>query len=112
MGAVEEVPIVRESLFVAVGHLARAGVPIVGSDMGGEPLGEANLRGPIAIVLGEEGRGLSPKLRERCDRIVSIPVAGGLESLNVSVAAGILFYEKRRQEGWSPLPVSPPPPQV
>jgi 23S rRNA (guanosine2251-2'-O)-methyltransferase len=112
MGAVEEVPIVRESLFVAVGHLARAGVPIVGADMGGSPLGSTDLRGPIAIVLGEEGRGLSPKLRERCDRIVSVPVAGGLESLNVSVAAGILFYEKRRQEGFVPAPAAVPPSQV
>jgi 23S rRNA (guanosine2251-2'-O)-methyltransferase len=112
MGAVEEVPIVRESLFVALGHLARAAVPVVGADMGGEPLGSADLRGPIAIVLGEEGRGLSPKLREKCDRIVSVPVAGGLESLNVSVAAGILFYEKRRQEGWAPTSATPPSPQV
>jgi 23S rRNA (guanosine2251-2'-O)-methyltransferase len=112
MGAVEEVPIVRESLFVALGHLGRAAVPVVGADMGGVPLGSADLRGPIAIVLGEEGRGLSPKLREKCDHIVSVPVAGGLESLNVSVAAGILFYEKRRQEGWSPELATPLPPQV
>jgi 23S rRNA (guanosine2251-2'-O)-methyltransferase len=65
-------------------------------------MGEVDLRGPIAIVLGEEGRGLSSKLEERCDRLVSVPLAGGLESLNVSVAAGILLYEKRRQEGWDP----------
>jgi 23S rRNA (guanosine2251-2'-O)-methyltransferase len=92
------VPIVRESLFVAVSELRRAAVPIVGADMDGEPLGAANLRGPLALVLGEEGSGLSPKLREKCDRIVSIPLQGELESLNVSVAAGVLMYEKRRQD--------------
>jgi 23S rRNA (guanosine2251-2'-O)-methyltransferase len=98
MGAVEEIPIVRESLFVTLRHLAKAGIPVVGADMDGEPLGAVDLRGPLAIVLGEEGSGLSSKLRERCDRIVSVPLGGGLESLNVSVAAGILLYEKRRQE--------------
>ena len=98
MGAVEIMPIIRESLFVAASELARAGVPIVGADMDGEPLNAVDLRGSLALVLGEEGRGLSPKLREKCTRIVSVPLAGELESLNVSVAAGILMYEKRRQE--------------
>lgn len=98
MGAAEVVPIVRESLFVALSECKRSAVRIVGADMGGEPLGRVDLRGPIAIVLGEEGSGLSPKIRERCDAIVSIPLHGELESLNVSVAAAILMYEKRRQE--------------
>lgn len=98
MGAVEVLPIVRESLFVAISELTRAAIPIVGADMDGEPLADVDLRGPLALVLGEEGRGLSPKLRERCTRIVSVPLGGELESLNVSVAAGILMYEKRRQE--------------
>jgi 23S rRNA (guanosine2251-2'-O)-methyltransferase len=98
MGAVEVLPIVRESLFVAARELERAGVPMIGADMDGEPLDRVNLRGPVAIVLGEEGRGLSPKLREKCTQVVSIPLGGELESLNVSVAAGILMYEKRRQD--------------
>ncbi|MEQ1568863.1 MAG: 23S rRNA (guanosine(2251)-2'-O)-methyltransferase RlmB [Myxococcota bacterium] len=98
MGAVEVVPIVRESLFVALSELKRAAVPIIGADADGEPLGTVDLRGAVAIVLGEEGSGLSPKLREKCDRIVSIPLMGELESLNVSVAAAILMYEKRRQD--------------
>ncbi len=107
MGAVEEIPIVRESLFVALRHLAKDGIPIVGADMDGSPVGGVDLRGPVAIVLGEEGSGLSSKLKERCDRLVSVPLAGGLESLNVSVAAGILLYEKRRQEGWDPRSPGP-----
>jgi 23S rRNA (guanosine2251-2'-O)-methyltransferase len=50
--------------------------------------------------MGGEGKGLSPTLRKRCDVVVSIPLSGGLESLNVSVAAAVLMYEKRRQDGW------------
>ena len=100
MGAVEEVPVVRESLFAALKGLKDAGVPAIGADMGGVPLGEARLSGPVALVMGAEGRGLSPKLRERCQQVVSIPLAGKLESLNVSVATAILLYEKRRQDGW------------
>lgn len=100
MGAVEEVPIVRESLFAVLKVLKKAGVPSVGADMGGIPLGEANLTGPLALVMGAEGRGLSSKLREKCRRVVSIPLSSKLESLNVSVATAVLMYEKRRQDGW------------
>ena len=98
MGAVEEVPVVRESLMVALSELKRAGIPIMAADAGGDPISAVDLRGPLALVLGEEGEGLSPKVREKCDRIVAVPLAGGLESLNVSVAAAIVMYEKRRQE--------------
>jgi 23S rRNA (guanosine2251-2'-O)-methyltransferase len=108
MGAVEVLPIVRESLFVAISELKRAAIPIVGADQGGTPLPEADLRGPLALILGEEGSGLSPKLREKCDRIVTIPLQGDLESLNVSVAGAVLMYEKRRQDamtiGGAPAP--------
>ena len=100
MGAAEEIPVVRESLHAAAKHLGKDGIRLVGADMGGKPMGESNLRGSVVLVLGSEGRGLSPKLRERCDEIVSIPLAGGLESLNVSVAGALLMYEKRRQDGW------------
>ncbi len=102
MGAVEVVPIVRESLFVAISELKRAGIPIVGADMGGTPMTVARLSGPLALVLGEEGEGLSSKLREKCDEVVSIPLRGELESLNVSVAAAVIMAEKRRQDGWFP----------
>ena len=100
MGAIEEVPIAREGLFSSLKLIQRAGIPIVGADGRGEPVHELDLTGPLALVMGEEGRGLSSKLKERCDRLVSIPLGGTLESLNVSVAAGILMYEKRRQDGW------------
>ncbi len=100
MGAVEEVPIVRESLFSALKHIKKAGIPVVGADMGGVGIGQATLSGPLALVLGAEGKGLSSKLKERCDAIVAVPLAGRLESLNVSVAAAVMMYEKRRQDGW------------
>lgn len=100
MGAAEEVPVVREGLSAALKPIAQAGVRVVGADMGGTPLSALDLRGPVAFVMGGEGKGLSPTLRRKCDAVVSIPLAGGLESLNVSVAAAVLLYEKRRQDGW------------
>ena len=66
--------------------------------MGGKSLFEADLRGPIAIVMGGESKGLSPTLQKKCDEVISIPLCNDLESLNVSVSAAILLYEKRRQE--------------
>jgi 23S rRNA (guanosine2251-2'-O)-methyltransferase len=98
MGAAEEIPLVREGLHSALAWCRRGGLRVVGADMGGRPLGEVDLRGPLALLLGGEGEGLSPSLSKRCDEIVSIPLRGHLESLNVSVAAAILMYEKRRQE--------------
>lgn len=104
MGAAEEIPLVHEGLFSALKYVQKAGIRVIGADMGGTPLGQVDLRGPIALVMGSEGDGLSPTLRQRCDQIVSVPLAGQLESLNVSVAASILVYEKRRQDGWFSVP--------
>lgn len=100
MGAAEVVPVVREGLSSALKPIRDADIRVVGADAGGVPLGQANLRGAVALVMGGEGKGLSPTLAKRCDEIVAIPLHGGLESLNVSVAAAILMYEKRRQDGW------------
>jgi len=100
MGAAEEIPIVRESMSAAMKHLRKAGIPIAGADMGGRPMGQVRLKGAVALLLGGEGAGLSEPLRKKVTQVVSIPLAGGLESLNVSVAAAVLMYEKRRQDGW------------
>jgi 23S rRNA (guanosine2251-2'-O)-methyltransferase len=62
-------------------------------------LWEADLTGGIALVLGAEGKGVRPLVRRTCDAAVSIPLLGGVGSLNVSVAAGVLLYEARRQRG-------------
>lgn len=100
MGAVEAVPLVREGMNAALSQLRRAGVRVVGADMGGDPMHTVNLTGPIALLLGSEGTGISPNLARKCDQMACISLAGQLESLNVSVAAALLMYEKRRQDGW------------
>ena len=66
--------------------------------MDGEPYWTVPMRGPLAIVLGGEDKGLSPTLRKRCDAVAAVPLRGGLDSLNLSVTAGILAFEKRRQD--------------
>jgi 23S rRNA (guanosine2251-2'-O)-methyltransferase len=98
-GAAETVPL------VAVVNLARAlralrerGVWLVGTDDAADrPLYDADLAGPVALVMGSEGEGLRRLTRECCDQLVSIPMAGAVESLNVSVAAGVVLYEAVRQ---------------
>ena len=98
MGAAEAVPVIREGLSSALATLRRAGIRVVGADMGGEPCWSVPMTGALALVLGGEDKGLSPTLRKRCDAVVAVPLAGDLESLNVSVTAGILLFEKVRQE--------------
>lgn len=98
MGGAEAVPLIREGLLSAVATLRRAGVRIVGADMDGQAPWSVPLTGPVALVFGGEDKGLSPPLRERCDAIIGVPLSGELESLNVSVTAGILLFEKVRQE--------------
>ena len=81
----------------AVGELKEAGFWIYGADMEGEDACSRDLRGRAAIILGGEGTGISRLLRESCDAMISIPSLGRIDSLNVSVAAGVLFYEVIRQ---------------
>lgn len=98
-GALESVPV------FAVTNLARtlrmlrdAGIWIYGaSGDAGEALFSSDLQGPVALVLGSEGKGLRRLTREHCDHLLAIPMAGQVESLNVSVAAAVLLYEVRRQ---------------
>ena len=98
-GAAETVP------FIAVTNLARtlrelkdAGVFVVGTTMdASSTLHNTNLDGPIALVLGSEGEGIRRLTAETCDALVTIPMFGSVESLNVSVASGIFLYEVRRQ---------------
>jgi 23S rRNA (guanosine2251-2'-O)-methyltransferase len=85
------------NLVRAIEDLKEAGFWIYGADMEGEPAYKKDLKGRIALVLGSEGSGISRLLREKCDGMVGIPSSGRIDSLNVSVAAGILLYEIRRQ---------------
>jgi len=98
-GAAETVP------FIAVVNLARTlrafkerGIWLIGTDEAADTsVFDADFTGPTAIVLGSEGEGLRRLTRECCDQLVAIPMAGAVETLNVSVAAGVLLYEAVRQ---------------
>jgi 23S rRNA (guanosine2251-2'-O)-methyltransferase len=97
MGGAEEIPVVRAGILSAIKRIRKAGFRTVGADMGGVPYWDADLTGPLALVLGGESKGLSEPIQKRCDEIVSVPLAHNLDSLNVSVTAGILMFERVRQ---------------
>ena len=98
-GAAEFLPVVSvTNLARTLSMLKELGVWIVGTDAtASQTLYEADLRRSLALVLGAEGSGLRRLTRERCDFLVRIPMAGSVESLNVSVAAGIALFEAQRQ---------------
>jgi 23S rRNA (guanosine2251-2'-O)-methyltransferase len=97
MGGAEAVPVIREGIPASLKVLRRAGVRIVGADMDGQDLWDVPMSGSLALVFGGEDKGVTHTVRDRCDAIVSVPLSHGLDSLNVSVTAGILMYEKVRQ---------------
>lgn len=97
-GAINYVPVAKvTNLARTMEDLKAEGLWFTGADMDGEIMYESDLKGPMGLVIGAEGRGLSRLIKERCDRIVSIPTAGHIDSLNASVAAGILAFEVVRQ---------------
>ena len=98
-GAAETQPIARVSnLARFLRALRDLNIWIVGTDEEGpDTLFEASLTGPLAIVMGAEGKGLRRLTKEHCDALVRLPMAGSVESLNVSVAAGVCLYEALRQ---------------
>ena len=100
-GASEHVPVVRETnLRRALDKIKEAGVWAYAAEGGAAPAyTDLDLSGPIAFVLGSEGRGIRRLVREGCDGTVSIPMRGAVSSLNVSVAAAVLLFEARRQRG-------------
>jgi 23S rRNA (guanosine2251-2'-O)-methyltransferase len=100
-GAAEFVPVASvTNLARMLDRLKERGIWVVGTD-GGAPqsLYGADLKRPLALVLGAEGAGMRRLTRDRCDFLVRIPMAGSIESLNVSVAAGVALFEARRQRG-------------
>jgi 23S rRNA (guanosine2251-2'-O)-methyltransferase len=99
MGAVEHVPVARETnLVAALEALKKAGVWVYGCAVkGGVVPWRADLTGPLCLVLGGEGEGLRPLVARTCDALVTIPMAGGVGSLNVAAAGAVACYEVARQ---------------
>ncbi|MDF2674269.1 MAG: rlmB [Clostridiales bacterium] len=99
-GAIEYTRIAKiTNLNQTIKELKEKGLWVIGTDMDGEVCYKSNLSGPIAIVIGSEGKGISRLVKENCDGVVSIPITGEINSLNASVAAGIIMYEINRQRG-------------
>ena len=97
-GAASWLPVARvPNLVAAVDELKKQGIWIYGTDGAGENYSGADLRGPIGLVVGSEGFGMGRLMKEKCDMLLSLPMAGKITSLNASVAAGIFMYEIVRQ---------------
>ena len=97
-GALNFTPVAKvTNLGAAMDELKKEGLWFVCADMKGEVLYRQNLTGPIGLVIGNEGEGVSRLVREKCDFTASIPMKGDIDSLNASVAAGVLAYEIVRQ---------------
>lgn len=98
-GAVEYVPVARiGNIGQTIDQLKKQGMWIVGADMDGEAdYYDADLSGPLVIVVGSEGKGLGRLVKERCDFLVKIPMHGKINSLNASVACSLLLYEAEKQ---------------
>lgn len=99
-GAVEHLPVARVgNLASTLEELKARGLWVYAADMDGAPWCQTDFTGPVALVIGSEGRGVSRLVKEKADFVVSLPLKGKINSLNASVAAGILCYEVSRQRG-------------
>ena len=101
-GAVDSVPfIVVTNLARTLEYLKSAGLWVIGTDTSAdECLYEVDMTGPLALVVGAEGKGMRRLTKETCDRLVKLPMVGEVASLNVSVAVGVCLYEIRRQRDY------------
>ena len=97
-GALNYTPVAKvTNISATIEELKKEGLWFVCADMGGETMYNLDLKGPIGLVIGNEGEGVSRLVKEKCDFIASIPMKGNIDSLNASVAAGVLAYEIVRQ---------------
>ena len=97
-GALNSTPVAKVTNMAAtIEDLKKRGIWFVCADMGGESMYRLNLTGPIGLVIRNEGEGVSRLVKEKCDMIASIPMKGDIDSLNASVATGVLAYEIVRQ---------------
>ena len=104
-GAINYTPVAKVTNLVrTIEELKEKGIWFVCADMGGDTMYQLNLTGPIGLVIGNEGEGVSRLVREACDFTASIPMKGDIDSLNASVAAGVLAYEiVRKGKTYEPL---------
>jgi 23S rRNA (guanosine2251-2'-O)-methyltransferase len=101
-GALLYTPVAKVTNLVAtMEELKERGMWFACADMDGEVMYRHNLTGSIGLVIGNEGSGISRLVKEHCDYITSIPMKGDIDSLNASVAAGVLAYEIRRQRDYA-----------
>ena len=99
MGASENVSIIHESLFNAIKSCKDAGVKVVGIEVEGKKnYYESDLTGSVMFIVGGEDRSLSEEIIQKCDEVVKIPLNGKINSLNMGVAAGVVMYDKVRQD--------------
>ena len=97
-GAINYTPVAKvTNLTQTIKELKEKGIWFVCADMGGTTMYDLDLKGPIGLVIGNEGEGVSKLVKEHCDMVASIPMKGDIDSLNASVAAGVLDYEIVRQ---------------
>lgn len=97
-GALNYTPVAKvTNLGATMEELKKEGMWFVCADMGGTTMYDLNLTGPIGLVIGNEGEGVGRLVKEKCDYVASIPMKGDIDSLNASVAAGVLAYEIVRQ---------------
>ena len=97
-GALNFTPVARvTNLAKTIEELKKEGIWFVCEDMGGTTMYDLNLKGPIGLVIGNEGEGVGRLVKEKCDMVASIPMKGDIDSLNASVAAGVRAYEIVRQ---------------
>ena len=97
-GALNYTPVAKvTNLAKTIEDLKKEGLWFVCADMGGTTMYDLDLKGPIGLVIGNEGEGVGRLVKEKCDMVASIPMKGDIDSLNASVAAGVLAYEIVRQ---------------
>ena len=97
-GALNYTPVVKvTNITKTIEELKERGLWFVCADMGGQTMYNLNLKGPIGLVIGNEGEGVSRLVKEKCDFSAAIPMKGDIDSLNASVAAGVLAFEIVRQ---------------
>ena len=97
-GAISYTPVARvANLSQTIESLKKEGMWFVCADMAGEEMYKVDMKGPLGLVIGNEGSGVSPTVKKHCDLVAAIPMKGDIDSLNASVSCGILCYEALRQ---------------